>query len=500
MKKIAHKIIFTLTTFMLVGYVRAQTDIVDLTSVLERFDTRLKTVSELVSQFDNRQASSLVKQAETLRTEAVRLYQNGQRIRAAATLKQAYALLDQAVTETLNGPLARTLKEVDALLQQADRLVLESGNKQAIRLLNKAKDNRERGAKSLSASGANLAFQYLNLAKAQAEQAMSLVQNGSLPERDVVYDFLRQHQLLQERADEVVQDSDNAQVKQVYDQAIRQSRLGETAVSQGRLDEAKRYFTASNNLLIRVIDMLSTTSVDLSRLDTQIQRVQELLEQVRSEIGDDSRPRARRLLLQANRMLQEAEASLAAGRNVEAASKLKLAEGLTNRARRLSNGVDRPRAVERLFDAIESTKAEIAELEAEAMERASPDALSLVAMARRATLRAETAAKAGAPRLALEAVLAAQRLLTRADKLVGQDDTVAPTKETVQRRFEQLDAAIAEAETELAESGQELNRQLLDSAKDIRNTSYESFENGSYHAADEGIQVAFDLVRKSLKR
>ena len=52
---------------------------------------------------------------------------------------------------------------------------------------------------------------------------------------------------------------------------------------------------------------------------------------------------------------------------------------------------------------------------------------------------------------------------------------------------------------ESLDSKQDLYRQLLESAKDIRNLSLESFQKGNFRAANEGIQVAFGLIRKIMK-
>ena len=101
--------------------------------------------------------------------------------------------------------------------------------------------------------------------------------------------------------------------------------------------------------------------------------------------------------------------------------------------------------------------------------------------------------------MALEGVLAAQKFLTRAERVLDSKQPSSISGDKIRIRLNQLEEAIGEAEDRVLDSRQGLYRQLLESAKDIRNLSLESFQKGNFRAANEGIQVAFELIRKIIK-
>ena len=96
----------------------------------------------------------------------------------------------------------------------------------------------------------------------------------------------------------------------------------------------------------------------------------------------------------------------------------------------------------------------------------------------------------------MEGVLAAQKFLTRAERVLDSKQLSSISEDKIQIRLNQLDEAIGEAEGRVLDSRQDLYRQLLESAKDIRNLSLESFQKGNFRATNEGIQVAFELIEK----
>ncbi|MCG8605005.1 hypothetical protein MJD09_08415, partial [bacterium] len=147
----------------------------------------------------------------------------------------------------------------------------------------------------------------------------------------------------------------------------------------------------------------------------------------------------------------------------------------------------------------ENTQVEISEAR-KGLHRDTPqDVQVLIKMAQFALDRANRAAAGGFTRVALESVLAAQRFLTKAARVRTSETMPTVSSSRLDVRMRQLDAAIAEAEDLIGVESPTWNRRLLQSAKDIRLMAIDSMERGNIQAAEEAVEVALELVRKSVK-
>jgi len=226
------------------------------------------------------------------------------------------------------------------------------------------------------------------------------------------------------------------------------------------------------------------------------------MEDAQERIAQSQNRRATRLYERTQKFADEAESALnSENPNSDrlALTKIQLAGNMLERALRLAQPRGQGRFANRIMDEIERTKAEISELRGKLTTDSPADAEVLVRMSEFAIKRAEQAARRDFNKLALEGVLAAQKFLTRGERVLDSKQPSSISGDKIQIRLNQLDEAIGEAEDRVLDSRQDLYRQLLESAKDIRNLSLESFQKGNFRAANEGIQVAFELIRKIMK-
>ncbi|MFQ5864389.1 MAG: hypothetical protein ACE5IW_04075 [bacterium] len=480
-----------------IGFSQTQNDLV---KALERLNRELDMVKELVYSFHNQRGIELVKEAEGLRNQVVADVHNDNFVAAGAKIKMAFFKLEQAVKITLEGPVKRLRSRLEELMRQADNVVLGSHHKEAERILREAKLNRDAAERALTNMQVNKAAEHYRVAVNLTKRSIDLVHKAVNSLKDRINEERRRFELLRERALEVVEKSDDPRVKQVYDQAIKLALSAEEALRNHKFELAKKFLNQSILLLLRAMDMASgESSTVVDKTDIALFRLKDLIENSREFILKSHRPRAKLLFERATRLAREAELAAKEGRNYEALWKIEVAENMIRRARRLVERRDGPRFTNKISQEIENTKNDIAQVR-ENLALGSPrDAEVLIDMAQFAIDRAERASLAGFHRLALESVLASQRFLTKAERILKAQEAFAISKEKIEVRLSQLNEAIEESERRIAESDLDWPRRMLNGAKDIRRIAVDSFHKGNYRAADEGIQVAFELIRKSLK-
>lgn len=472
----------------------------DLMRGIERLDRNIEMVRELVRSFDNTQAQELLNNAQRLRHEAVTHIGNNQFGLAAGKIKQAFSLLEQAVKITLDGPIRRLRSELEELLQKAEHLVLGSRQKEAERILQEAKLNGNAAEMALSARQVNKAVEHYRVAITLAQRAIDLVNRSGNKNSDRIQEERRKFEDLRDRTRDLVNKSDNDQAWKIFQQAMKMAKSADEALHNGNFELAKKFYNQSVLLLLRAMDLASKDSpATVDRTEMEVFRFRELIESTQGDIVNSGKPRANLLFERARRFAREAELAAKEGRNHEALWKIGLAENMLRRARRIAQATIPTDYSDRISQEIEDTKAEISEARAELSFDAPKDAGILIDMANFAVTKAEQASAAGLQRVALEAVLAAQKFLTKAERILSEQQTASISKEKTTVRLQQLDEAIAESEHQVLQSKQDWSIQMLQSAKEIRGLAVTSLENGNYQAANEAIQVAFELVRKSLK-
>ncbi len=496
--------VFAGLTLFLGSELGAQTR-ADLAKQIQQLDRNIERARELVASFDNQRALALVNEASRLRDEAVRLIQSDSPtsrdfIQAAANIKLANANLLTAARLTLEGPVRRLRSQLEELLIRADDVVVRSGHRESQRLLDEAKKNREAGERAASVTQVQKAVEHFRVGITLAERAIHLASGSGDADIDKLREERRKFENLRERALEILDAHPNDRARQVYQQAVSTARSAENAFNNRNIELARRLLNQSVLLMLRAIDLAQPdAAVAVGRLESELFQLKDLLERSRELISGGGNPRVVLLLRRAQRLSREAEAAVGEGRSDEAITKIGLARNMLRRVDRLA-GADQPRQFNtKVTEEIEKTRNDIATVQSGLRADAPQEAAVFVRMAEWALRRAEKASTAGLNRVALEAVLASQRFLTRAERLTSGGGDEAPSRAQTQIRLGQLDAAISEAEQESGSKSAEWGRQLLESAKGIQRLANDSFDQGNYRAANEAIQISFELLRKISK-
>ncbi len=462
---------------------------------VQRLDRTLQRVGEMARSFDFKRAVDLVMAAKEKRDRAVNLVKQGRCVAANAVVDAAFADLENASRLLLNSPVERLRRELKECFRRADDVVLRSRNKQAVRLLDKAKKNSEVGEQDWRAGKVEKAVEQFRVAKQLCEQAIQAASQT----RDVVTDIRNKFDALRERARDAVEKSRDPVARRTYDQALALARKADESWRSGNPALARRLLNQGTLLLLRTLDLASGTSPTLvNQTQASLFRLQDLIEQAADEIRGSRQQRALTLFERARRFAGEAETAIQTGQTNEALWKIELAENMVRRAQRLARSNTGPQLGSKIAQEIENTSMDLEAVESQAPPDAPRDVDFLLRMAQVALTKAEQAANAGMNRVALEGILASQRFINRAERVLDTRELDSDSQQ-IQLRLSQLDAAIAESETRVREAAQDWSMRLLENAKEFRQLAQESYDSGNYSAASEAIQVSFELLRKSVK-
>ncbi len=472
----------------------------DIARQVQRLDRELQRIGELANSFDNKRAQELVAKAQTLRKEAVELAHQNLLVQAGAKIKIAFSLLEQAAKLTLRGPVRRLRSELEELLRRGEDQISRRHHPEAQRVLDKAQKNRDAAERAVSEVKVAKAVEFFRVGISLASRAISLANQSGHTDVDVIVDIKRKYESLLERARDVVGSSANDRAKQILFQAENLAKSAEQAYRNHNQDLAKTLLNQSTMLLLRAMDLTSGESHDsINKAEVSLFRLRSEMDKVEPVIAASKNPRAKILFERAKRFEGEAAQAMQNDRGHKAVWKIELGLNLVQRAKRMALKKSSPHFSNRIDQEIESTKEEIATARGTLNAGASKDARILLEMSQFAISKAEQASAANLKRVALEAVLASQRFLSRAEQLLDTQDSGNVAGGQVQLKLNQLNAAIAESEESILSSTNGLSLALLQSAKEIRKLSEESLLKGNYAAANEGIQVSFELLRKSLK-
>lgn len=461
---------------------------------LERFDREFERVKELVNSFSNDRARQSLQEARTLRNAADEAFRNGRLTEAGSKLKLAFGKLAVAAKVTLDGPAKRWRNRLEELLSRAEHEVLGCNHEEAQRILQEAKTQRDLAEHAAAALDVRKAIEHFRVAETAARRALQLIQSLQDKIREERYRF----EVLRDRAQELVEKSSNARAKQIFRQAIKLAVSAEEALHGCRIEVAKKFYNQSVMLLLRAMDLARGDSKEtINQVEAAFFRLRELMEATTECVRNSSRPQAKLLLERARRFANEAELAAKNQHRYQALWKIELAENMLRRACRISKGRGGQKISARIARQIENAKMDIAETRRNVDADFEKDAAVLIKMAEFTIRKAEQAASAGFNRFALASVLATQRFLTKAQRMLRTPETNPISQENIRIKLIQLDEAIAESEARIQPTSQEWNRRFLNGAKDIRKFVDDSVQKGNYRAADEAIRVAFELVKKS---
>jgi len=472
----------------------------DLTRMLARLDQKLLEVSELVAAFSNPGAAQLLQRAQQLREQAASRIANNMPRLAALDLQAASQLAEQAVKVALEAPLQRLRSQLEELLRRAENEVIGSGQRDAEQFLQQAKKAQAGAEEALKAMTYRRAIDFYRLAINLAQRSLDLAHGRGANTGASAADSERdQFETLAVRAREAVEGSQNASARNIYDQAIKQGRSADNSMRSGHPAMALQLYHGAIRLLLRAIDLANSgTAGAATRLEGDLALLEDLISSAERQLESRRDPRGALLITRARILVNEARQALDRKNEGEAEWRLTLARNFVSKALR----TDQPglAAFElRLDDEISQLKEDIRDLEQRAREQGNSDAGDVVSFAQAACTRAERAANTGKPRLALQAVLAAQRFLSNAEALLSRAATPAVGRQEVAQKLDRLDAFVQEAAPTVNASQDEVSIDLLQQVVEIRDRAREAFNRGRMQVANESAGVATEMLRSAVK-
>ena len=390
----------------------------------------------LLQENPDPEAEKWVRQAEKLQREMQSLLEQQRFQEARKKGMRAHDLAVRAVRKLSRIHLDRLRREVNDLIRRAQEIVPGGNDREALRLLHEAQKNIENAAKEEKKEQYRKAFELLRTAKFQAERSLLLVKAGV---EDIDATIREEHlrfQNLSKRADELLTVCDNPQAKKLYRQALEQKAAIARALEKDDKELALDLYYRTTRLLLRVIDLCQGINMSLQeQAEHQVATLGDLLDRAERQ-GLGRTPIRRRAALKKAYKLQEKARVALANRNYELALKqARQAVDVLNRQFDVAGNKRENRLqqeLRRLFGDIK--KAKNSPKMNDARKGSLIDAADLCAG------DAEEFLKRGDESLALQAILAGNRLLLQSDS-DRPGGTMDAAKQELQKLTKEIDRA-----------------------------------------------------------
>jgi hypothetical protein len=467
-------------------------------SQLKRLDRQIAFASQVVASFANANAADLLRQARQHRSQARSLLDENRPLMALAEINEGLRLAEMAVKAALESTLQRLRSQLEEKMRRAEIEVIGSGNRQAEQLLQRAKKKQSDAELALRAMAYLEAIQHLRLAIDLVDQSLKAVKGNRLNTASAE-DERKQFENLAARAREAVEAGANASARAIYEQAMKQARTAEEALRNGNTAMALQLYYGATRLLLRAIDLAGPNPVtSTSRLESELALLQDLIHSAEKQIDATSDSRGAMLIGRARVLAEEARRALERKNEPEAEWRLTLARRFVSKAMRAEARGSKI-FESRLDDELAQLGEDLKELDQRAREQENSDALELVALARLAAGKAERASEKGRPRVALQAVLAAQRFLANAETMLSKSGSRDLDRNEVSQKLERLDASLQEVSQTVSASGNEVALELLRQVTEIRDSAREAYNRGRLRVANESAGVALEMLQTVVK-
>jgi len=467
---------------------------------LANLDRQISEATDVLAAFPNERANELLQKAKQLREQANTNILNLRFLQARLDIRAATGFVEQALKLALDAPVQRLKSQLEELMRRADNEVIGSGNREAEQLLQQAKKAQASAEQAMSAGQIRRAVDFFRLAISLAQKAIDLVRGAQHNTGPGAADNERQQfENLAARAREAIETTQNAAARAIYDQAIKQGRNAELSMRNGKPAMAMQLYSGAMRLLLRAIDLAGAGAINsATRLESEVSLLEDLIGSAEKQLEGKSDTRATKLISRARLVVAEARRALDQKNEQEAEWRLALARSFVSKAMR--SGTGGAGAFEsRLEEELAQLNEDIKEIEQRAREQANNDALEMAAMARLASEKAERAFANGRPRVALQALLAAQRFLAFAETLLGKTSGQQVDRSEVSQKLDRLDALLQEVSQSATASNNEVAMELVNQAIEIRDRAREAFNRGRLRVASESSDVAMEMLRTALK-
>lgn len=479
-----------------VGEAQDPAGLVSVQASLKRLDEQLAFAKELLASFPNRQAQLYIQSAEQLRNKAREAALSNRLIPATNNVRNAQQLVDKAISMMVVVPLERLQERLQELLRHAEQVVPASVNKEADRLLRMAKNNRQQGNRAAKVGDYRKTMEYYRVATFLAERAIDVAEGPKGNLRDRLSKERERFEELLERARSAALTSKDEKSKRLLRKAERQIGSIKDAINRGDLRLALSLYYSTTRLLLRVIDIAEGRHVsERERVVEEVEALSELITVIKDRFGESADRRIAFLINRAEKLYFQAQKDVESERYMQAWQKIERARGLLERVVRggRSEGIKLSDRAER---ELERLREDINLLLDRSETAQRPIVKQLLSAAKLSADDAEKWISAGRIRLALEAILAGNRMVLAAERAAKPAQSTQP--DLVRKELDKLDQALSEAKSD-TESQSEIALGLLRQAEEMRNRAHIAFEKGQIRLAQEYTKIALDLVMKSMQ-
>ncbi len=374
---------------------------------LAELDQKIKDARQLLMLFPDRQAEKMLQQVEELRERAAGSNARGQHGQALATIKAAFDLLDRVVNSLSKTPLERVRQQAEESIQKAEETVPGSRSKEARRYLKQALNQQRRAKKAAQAGHPQKAIEYYRVAKFLTDRALNLSRGSSRSPIEMLQQERDRFQTLLIRAQDIATTCQNEQAQKLLHQARSEYQTIQSRSNQQSLRVTlMRYYNATR-LLLRAINLCEGNRTFGSQMAiTELDRITVLLSRIEMEKNEWSRFETT-LYQRIRRLVQQADQSITQNQYRIALKRLNLAASLLNK---LSSSTVNPPLSGRIRLELKKLGTR---LDQQQSETTMPYQRRLWAAANSLNQNARWHMKNNRPRLALESILTANRLLNR---------------------------------------------------------------------------------------
>lgn len=459
-------------------------------AMLRRVDQQFSVARDLLRLFPDKQAEALVKQAATLRTDALSLYSRRRNKLAKTKLLAASNLLTQAINFLSRVPVQRIQEQVEELIRRAEMLVPGHNNKEAERLLRDAKTNIKLAIQSLRNRNFLMAMERFRVGKFLVERSLSLVQGtkGNLQEQ--IRTERNRFEELAQRAQETVSACENPGAKKLLKQAKKQYPIIQQAVNKGNIKFALSLYYSTTRLLLRAIDICQGQRISVrEQAIEEIELFNDLLSSAQERAGQSNDQKSQLILKKSIQLHQQAKSALRQGRFEIALKRVQLARNLLSR---LWNQNNRPSMRVRAEKELSRLRSDIDRVESRP-DASTPRVRALLRAAKQSVNDAQKYLNRGRVGLALESVLAGNRFLSALDRKARRNRVI--DKQSFEQEYDRLSNKLEKVSANL--NGKD--KELLNAAQQMLERAKEAAINGNYELAFEYLKHGFELVRKIRK-
>jgi len=464
---------------------------------LQRLEQQLAFAKELLASFPNPQAKQLIHSAQQMRDQArVALAANRLAV-ASAKIRSAQQLVDKAISMLVRVPLERQQERLQELLIHAERVVPASSNKEADRLLRLAVKNRRQGDQAIKKGAYRMAMESYRVATFLAERAIDLAEGPKGNLQDQIRRERERFEELLQRARSVTFASGDENANRLLRKAERQVGSIKDAISRKDFRLALSLYYSTTRLLLRVIDIAEGKHVSKrERAVDEIESLRDLISVIKDRFGNLNDRRINFLTERAERLYYQAQNDIEAQRYIKEMKKIERARNLLEQVLRKGSrsGSGLKENAER---ELERLRNDIMLLRERTRTKPRPVVNQLLNAAEQNVRDAEKWLSVGRTRLALEAILSGNRLVLAAENTKRTKGGIINV-DKIRKELDKLDRALSQAKSE-PKTRSEIAKGLVKQAEEMRNRAFTAFEKRQLRLAHEYIQIANELIAKSLR-